>query len=74
MKINEEYLKAQVEEFCIKHFNENDLVIGILRYGAHIPHIYQNVCREKNILPKKINLLLSHMIPFFPKNIMPIKI
>ena len=67
MKINEEYLKKQVFEVCSDYIHEDDIVIGILRYGAHIPHIYQNICRENSIQPKPINLLLSHMLPFFPR-------
>ncbi len=66
MKINEEYLKKQVLELCNYYIHEDDIVVGILRYGAHIPHIYQNICEEYSIQPKPINLLLSHMLAFFP--------
>lgn len=64
--------KYKIPEDTIKLFNEyisdDTLVIGILRSGAHIPHIYQNACRNEGIKPQKINLILSHMISFFPKN------
>lgn len=67
MQISEEYLKKQVLELCNYYIHEDDIVVGILRYGAHIPHIYQNICREISVQPKPINLLLSHMLPFFPR-------
>ncbi len=67
MKINEEYLKKQVLELCNNYIHEDDIVVGILRYGAHIPHLYQNICKENSVQPKPINLLLSHMLPFFPR-------
>lgn len=65
MKIDSDALKSQILSFCNEYIDENDIVIGALRYGAHIPHVYQNACEETSQQPKRINLLLSHMINFF---------
>lgn len=67
MKINRENLKHQVMKLCEDYLLEDDIVVGVLRFGAHIPHVYRNACLEKSLKPKKIRLLLSHILPFFPK-------
>ena len=66
MKFDRESLRQQILNFIDKWLDEDEIVIGVLRYGAHIPHIYQNACVRAQKQPKKIQLLLSHMIRFFP--------
>ncbi len=59
-------LREQILRFVDRWVTEEEIVIGVLRYGAHIPHIYQNACGKVHQKPKKINLILSHMLRFFP--------
>ena len=66
MKISREGLESQVLELFDTYLHEDDVVIGVLRYGAHIPHIYQNACLKRGLTPKPVRLLLSHMLSFFP--------
>ena len=66
MKFDRESLRQQILHFVDQWFDEQEIVIGVLRYGAHIPHIYQNACVRAHKKPKKIQLMLSHMIRFFP--------
>jgi hypothetical protein len=39
-------------------------MVGLLRYGAHLPHVYQSTFPTTS--DQKIQLLLSHMLRFFP--------
>jgi hypothetical protein len=59
-------LRKQIVQFVEEWINEDEVVVGVLRYGAHIPHIYQNACARESREPKRIRLLLSHMLRFFP--------
>jgi hypothetical protein len=68
MNIDRNGIREQIVNFVEKYINENDFVIGVLRYGAHIPHIYQNACNKLNKRPKQVNIVLSHMLGFFPEN------
>jgi hypothetical protein len=67
MKINEFGIKKYVKELIDKYIGD-DIVVGVLRYGAHLPHIYQNACSDIGKSPKPIKLLLSHMLTFFPSD------
>jgi hypothetical protein len=66
MKLNRENLEQQILDLFNKYIDEDALVIGILRYGAHIPHLYYYACLRRGQKPKKIKLLLNHLLPFFP--------
>lgn len=66
MKTDEENIKTYIKNFIDKYISDDYIVVGVLRYGAHIPHIYQNACVENGKEAKPIKLLLSHMLPFFP--------
>lgn len=66
MRINKENLEQQILDLFNNHIDEDTIIVGILRYGAHIPHLYYNACRERQQKPKNIKLLLSHMVTFFP--------
>ena len=71
MKINNEILskeslKSQIQKFGDAYFKEDEIVVGILRYGAHIPHIYRDIYQEKSQSSRPIQLLLSHMLSYFP--------
>lgn len=61
-----EQLKSQVVDFVDRYISEEEVVVGVLRYGAHLPHVYQRACQERHQQPKTIRLLLSHMLGFFP--------
>ena len=66
MKINRENLEQQILDLFNNYFDEDSIVVGILRYGAHIPHLYYNACLKQHQNPKNVKLLLSHMVTFFP--------
>src|SRR5882724_280859 len=67
MQASRERLKSQVVEFIDGYLNEDEIVVGVLRYGSHIPHVYQKTCLERQHQPKSIRLILSHMMSFFPE-------
>lgn len=66
MNIDRNTIREEIIELIDKYVSEDDFVIGVLRYGAHLPHIYQNACNKRGRTPKRINTILSHMIGFFP--------
>src|SRR5947209_3947478 len=66
MIFDRQSLREQVLQFVNCCLREDEIVIGLLRYGAHIPHIYQNACLRESRQPRRIRLLLSHMLKFFP--------
>lgn len=66
MKLDRKSLREEILRFVDECVSEDEIVIGVLRYGAHIPHIYQNACKLEGRQPKRIRLLLSHMLKFFP--------
>jgi hypothetical protein len=68
MTLTKDTLEGQVCRFFSNCAHDDEIVIGVLRYGAHLPHLYQNACRANSVTPKQIRLVLSHMLGFFPLN------
>jgi hypothetical protein len=66
MKFSKETLDEGICRFFSECAHDDEVVIGVLRYGAHLPHLYQNACLERSATPKRIRLVLSHMLGFFP--------
>src|ERR1035438_5136142 len=52
----------EIRAFLDKAITPNVVVVGALRYGAHLPAI----CKMTRPPGKEIRLLLSHLIDFFP--------
>lgn len=55
-------LKERIVQVIEKRPEEDEVFIGVLRYGAHIPHLYNRIARS----PRRIKLILSNMLDFFP--------
>lgn len=57
-------LARQICQFVDRHVGNDVVVVGVLRYGAHLP----SICRWVEPDGKPIPLLLSHFIDFFPNS------
>jgi len=57
-------LATQIHQFVDSHVGGDVVVVGVLRYGAHLPSIYRTI----DPAGKRIPLLLSHFIEFFPNS------
>ena len=64
--IEPETVRQQIERFLSAELRDGEITIGLLRYGAHLPHIYQRAARGFGVQP--VTLLLSHMLEFFPRS------
>jgi hypothetical protein len=64
--INVETVQNDIDTYLDGVLPNVDLVVGVLRYGAHLPHLWRNANRLKDHLP----LVLSHMVDFLPKEIL----
>ncbi|MEI9972529.1 MAG: phosphoribosyltransferase [Ignavibacteriota bacterium] len=64
--INIETVQSDIDTYLDGVLPNVDLVIGVLRYGAHLPHLWRNANRLKDHLP----LVLSHMVDFLPKGVL----
>jgi len=62
MTITAETVISDVSSFLSDNIRDDEIVIGLLRYGAHLPHVYQ----KYNADAKDVTLLLSHMVYFQP--------
>jgi len=57
--------RNDIRAFVGDILRDDETTIGLLRYGAHIPHIYQT---PESFGMKPVNLLLSHMVEFWPQS------
>jgi hypothetical protein len=65
-EVSAEAIDRQVLALLDEIDTEEVIVVGMLRYGAHIPHIYARAqkLRDGQAGKKRFRLLLSHMIGF----------
>lgn len=56
---------AQIQQLTDRCLREDTLTIGLLRYGAHLPHLYDASNPPR---PREFDLLLSHMVDFMPRD------
>jgi hypothetical protein len=66
IRIEPNTVRRQVEEFLSSQLRQDEITIGLLRYGAHLPHIYQRLSEGLGVQP--MTLLISHMLEFFPRS------
>lgn len=62
MMVNSGIVLKHIRTLIERNVRAGDTIIGLLRYGAHLPHIYQATAET----PVAIHLLLSHMVGFMP--------
>jgi hypothetical protein len=60
--MTEESILAQIKQFIGSNVGETDVIIGAIRYGAHLPAMYKMADPTSH----PISLLLSHFIEFLP--------
>ena len=56
-------IQSQINSYLDANLRPDEIVIGALRYGAHLPHLY---VPDQEHAQTRIPLVLSHMLGFFP--------
>ena len=65
LPISERSVRRDIGDFLAKVLKaENTTVVGVLRYGAHLPHFVSG-----DLVRKPIPVILSHMIEFLPSEV-----
>jgi hypothetical protein len=64
--MNEDDFKEEVRCFLAPHLRADSIIIGVLRYGAHLPHFYGSILRDDAV---RMRVILSHMLEFFPRTL-----
>lgn len=62
MTITMDTVVSDIRDFIATLAEPDEVIVGLLRYGAHIPHVYQRFAPSST----KFKLLLSHMAGFMP--------
>lgn len=63
MQITPDTVREDVRRLIRPLLTGDHVMVGLLRYGAHLPHVYQATYPISS--DQKIRLLLSHMLRFF---------
>jgi hypothetical protein len=61
-KFDESIVQNDIDTFLPQVLTYGDRVVGVLRYGAHLPHLWKN----DRPAGARVKVILSHMLEFMP--------